>query len=56
MTKLDGDSSGGAVVSVLGVSGKPFKFVGAGEKVADLEPFYPDRMASRILGMMSLVW
>jgi len=51
LTKLDGDSRGGAAVSVRGVSGKPIKFVGTGEKTADLEPFYPDRMASRILGM-----
>mmetsp|Transcript_3691 Transcript_3691/g.5057 ORF Transcript_3691/g.5057 Transcript_3691/m.5057 type:complete len:528 (+) Transcript_3691:2-1585(+) len=51
LTKMDGDSRGGAAVSVRGVSGKPIKFVGTGEKVQDLEPFYPDRMASRILGM-----
>lgn len=55
LTKLDGDSRGGAAVSVRGVSGKPIKFVGTGEKVADLEPFYPDRMASRILGMGDVV-
>ena len=51
LTKLDGDSRGGAAVSVRGVSGKPIKFVGTGERTPDLEPFYPDRMASRILGM-----
>jgi len=51
LTKMDGDSRGGAAVSVRGVSGKPIKFVGTGEKTADLEPFFPDRMASRILGM-----
>lgn len=55
LTKLDGDSRGGAAVSIRGVSGKPIKFVGVGEKVADLEPFYPDRMASRILGMGDVV-
>jgi len=51
LTKTDGDSRGGAAVSVRGVSGKPIKFAGTGEKVDDLEPFYPNRMASRILGM-----
>ena len=55
LTKLDGDSRGGAAVSVRGVSGKPIKFVGTGEKTDDLEPFYPDRMASRILGMGDVV-
>jgi len=55
LTKLDGDSRGGAAVSIRGVSGKPIKFVGVGEKAADLEPFYPDRMASRILGMGDVV-
>jgi len=55
LSKLDGDSRGGAAVSVRGVSGKPIKFVGTGEKPADLEPFYPDRMASRILGMGDVV-
>eukprot|EP00594_Rhizosolenia_setigera_P011749 CAMPEP_0178964316 /NCGR_PEP_ID=MMETSP0789-20121207/15600_1 /TAXON_ID=3005 /ORGANISM="Rhizosolenia setigera, Strain CCMP 1694" /LENGTH=524 /DNA_ID=CAMNT_0020649059 /DNA_START=273 /DNA_END=1847 /DNA_ORIENTATION=+ len=55
LTKLDGDSRGGAAVSVRGVSGKPIKFVGTGERTADLEPFYPDRMASRILGMGDVV-
>lgn len=55
LTKLDGDSRGGAAVSVRGVSGKPIKFVGTGERTSDLEPFYPDRMASRILGMGDVV-
>lgn len=55
LTKMDGDSRGGAAVSVRGVSGQPIKFVGTGEKTADLEPFYPDRMASRILGMGDVV-
>ena len=51
ITKLDGDTRGGAALSVRKITGKPIKFVGMGEKVDDLEPFYPDRMASRILGM-----
>eukprot|EP00887_Chlorella_sp_A99_P001287 scaffold14.g1287.t1 len=51
LTKMDGDSRGGAALSVKEVSGKPIKFVGTGEKMEALEPFYPDRMASRILGM-----
>jgi len=55
LSKLDGDSRGGAAVSVRGVSGKPIKFVGTGEKPDDLEPFYPDRMASRILGMGDVI-
>jgi len=55
LTKMDGDSRGGAAVSVRGVSGKPIKFVGTGEKTADMEPFYPDRMASRILGMGDVI-
>jgi len=55
LTKLDGDSRGGAALSVREVSGVPIKFVGVGEKVADLEPFYPARMASRILGMGDVV-
>ncbi len=55
LTKVDGDSRGGAAVSVRAVSGKPIKFVGTGEKVDDLEPFYPNRMASRILGMGDVV-
>ena len=51
LTKLDGDTRGGAALSVKAVTGKPIKFVGIGEKLEALEPFYPDRMASRILGM-----
>ncbi len=51
LTKLDGDTRGGAALSVRAVTGSPIKFVGVGEKVDALEPFYPDRMASRILGM-----
>lgn len=51
LTKLDGDTRGGAALSVRAVTGCPVKFVGIGEKITELEPFYPDRMASRILGM-----
>jgi signal recognition particle subunit SRP54 len=51
LTKLDGDTRGGAALSVRHVTGKPIKFVGVGEKIDAIEPFYPDRMASRILGM-----
>ena len=51
MTKLDGDTRGGAALSVKKVTGRPIKFIGMGEKLDALEPFYPDRMASRILGM-----
>ncbi|QAT40175.1 signal recognition particle protein [Clostridium sp. JN-9] len=51
LTKLDGDTRGGAALSIKAMSGKPIKFVGMGEKMSDLEVFYPDRMASRILGM-----
>ncbi len=51
MSKLDSDTRGGAALSVLAVTGKPIKFVGTGEKLEDFEPFHPDRMASRILGM-----
>lgn len=51
LTKLDGDTRGGAALSIKAVTGKPIKFCGTGEKMGDLEPFYPDRMASRILGM-----
>lgn len=51
LTKLDGDARGGAALSTKAVTGKPIKFVGTGEKIDALEPFYPDRMASRILGM-----
>mgnify|MGYP002528527263 CR=1 FL=1 len=58
LTKFDGDTRGGAALSVKYITGKPIKFVGVGEKFTDLEPFHPDRMASRILGMadvMSLI-
>lgn len=51
LTKLDSDTRGGAALSVKAVTGKPIKFIGTGEKLSDLEQFYPDRMASRILGM-----
>ena len=51
VTKLDSDTRGGAVLSVKAVTGKPVKYVGMGEKLEDMEPFHPDRMASRILGM-----
>lgn len=51
LTKLDGDTRGGAALSVRGISGQPIKFIGVGEKVEALQPFYPDRMASRILNM-----
>jgi len=51
LTKMDGDARGGAALSVKAVTGKSVKFIGVGEKAADLEPFYPERMASRILGM-----
>ena len=58
LTKLDGDTRGGAALSIRAVSGKPILYVGMGEKLSDLEQFYPDRMACRILGMgdvMSLI-
>ena len=51
LTKLDSDTRGGAALSVLAATGKPIKFVGTGEKLDDFEPFHPERMASRILGM-----
>lgn len=51
LTKLDGDTRGGAALSVRATTGKPIKFIGLGEKIDSLEPFHPDRMASRILGM-----
>ena len=51
LTKLDGDTRGGAALSIKAVTGKPIKFCGTGEKMDDIEPFYPDRMASRILDM-----
>lgn len=55
LTKLDGDTRGGAALSVLAVTGKPVRFVGTGEKTDALEPFFPDRMASRVLGMGDVV-
>ena len=51
LTKLDGDTRGGAALSIKAITGKPIKFTGVGEKIGDIEPFYPDRIASRILGM-----
>jgi signal recognition particle subunit SRP54 len=51
LSKLDGDARGGAALSVRAITGKPIKFSGIGEKLEDIEPFHPDRMASRILGM-----
>ena len=51
LTKLDGDTLGGAALSIKAITGKPIKFTGVGEKIGDIEPFYPDRIASRILGM-----
>ncbi|SNR91812.1 signal recognition particle protein [Desulfurobacterium atlanticum] len=55
LTKLDSDARGGVALSVKGVTGKPIKFAGVGEKIEDFEPFYPDRVASRILGMGDVV-
>jgi len=55
LTKMDGDARGGAALSIRSITGTPVKFVGIGEKIKDLEPFYPDRVASRILGMGDLV-
>ena len=58
LTKMDGDTRGGAALSIKAISGKPILYVGMGEKLSDLEQFYPERMASRILGMgdvMSLI-
>ena len=55
LTKLDGDARGGAALSIRSVTGKPIKFIGVGEKLGDLEPFHPDRIASRILGMGDVV-
>ena len=51
LTKMDGDTRGGAALSIRAVTGKPILYVGMGEKLSDLEQFFPDRMASRILGM-----
>lgn len=55
LTKLDGDTRGGAAISIRAVTGKPIKFIGVGEKLDAIEPFHPDRMASRILGMGDVV-
>ena len=55
LTKLDGDTRGGAALSIKSVTGVPIKFIGTGEKTSDFEPFYPDRLASRILGMGDVV-
>ena len=55
LTKTDGDARGGAALSVRYVTGRPIKFIGTGEKPTDLEPFYPDRLAGRILGMGDVV-
>lgn len=55
LTKLDGDARGGAALSMKAVTGKPIKFMGVGEKLEDFEPFHPERMASRILGMGDVV-
>lgn len=58
LTKMDGDSRGGAALSMKSVSGRPVKFISTGEKIDQLEPFYPDRVASRILGKndILLLW
>jgi signal recognition particle subunit SRP54 len=55
LTKFDSDARGGAALSLKSITGKPIKFIGVGEKVEDLEPFYPERIASRILGMGDVV-
>ena len=55
LTKLDGDARGGAALSIKALTGKPIKFAGIGEKLDQIEPFHPDRMASRILGMGDIV-
>ena len=51
LTKMDGDTRGGAALSIRHITGKPIKFIGTGEKLDTIEPFHPDRLASRILGM-----
>ena len=51
LTKMDGDARGGAALSIRGVTGVPIKFIGTGERLDALEPFHPDRLAGRILGM-----
>src|SRR5205814_4301704 len=55
LTKLDGDARGGAALSVRHVTGKPIKFAGVAEKLSGLEPFHPERMAARILGMGAIL-
>ena len=55
VTKFDGDSKGGSVLSVKAITGVPIKFTGVGEKIGDIEPFYPERLAERILGMGDVV-
>jgi len=55
LTKVDGDARGGAALSVRHITGKPLKFVGVSEKLDGLEPFYPERMAQRVLGMGDIV-
>ncbi|MDH5561521.1 MAG: signal recognition particle protein, partial [Deltaproteobacteria bacterium] len=55
LTKMDGDARGGAALSIRAITGQPVKFIGRGEKIGDLEPFFPERIASRILGMGDLV-
>jgi signal recognition particle subunit SRP54 len=55
LSKMDGDARGGAALSMISVTGKPVKFIGVGEKIDSLEPFHPERMASRILGMGDIV-
>jgi signal recognition particle subunit SRP54 len=55
LTKMDGDARGGAALSIRAITGQPVKFIGVGEKIKDLEPFFPDRIASRILGMGDMV-
>ena len=56
LTKMDGDTRGGAALSIKAITGKPIKFTGVGEKIGDIEPFYPDRIASRILGMGDVLY
>src|SRR5437588_8038171 len=56
LTKLDGDARGGAALSVVSVVGVPIAFVGSGEKLEDLEPFHPERVVSRVLGMVDVLW
>ncbi len=55
LTKLDGDTRGGAAISIRAVTGRPIKFIGTGEKLDAIEPFYPERLASRILGMGDVI-